>query len=455
MPTEKERASLREINFCPNSMVMILKQKTKWFKFVACALFFLCLGIGFYLSKGKPLWTDEIYTQTSIIDQVSYKDILLGRFAEGNKCPLFYLIQKGVCDAFDYHFPVEGWDGRWTFVDQTTQIILRIPANVFMSLALVTVFLFFTRCYSIWAGGYALLVCFSSFMVWAYWAEARPYALWMFLSTVQAFLFLYMSQAKDFRPRAWSGLVIVHLLMSLTIVFSAAQIIIVSFLLWVLETISVWRGGPTGSGRIRKLKYLGKYLFLTILPVGMCFYYYRLTQHFYSPIIGDSFSVIRKIVPYYFSGIHSVPWAPEVLTKLVFDAFPKESLLIVIVYAVFLLVYYLERKGRFTRFYQQFAILGGRTILALVGLMLISGFVILAVFGIWWSEQRTGISVSERYFIYLTPVSIIATTIASVGLFRYFQESRWMTINLILGLGGLLAIRLLKTFMDIYALGLF
>ena len=433
---------------------MILKRNTKWLKLVTLILFLICLGVGFYLSKEKSLWTDEIYTQRNIIDEVSYKDILLTRFAEGNKCPLFYLIQKGVCDLSGYRFP-GGWDGQWTFVDQRSQIIPRIPSNVFMSLAIIALFYFFARYYSGWAGGYALLVCFSSFMVWAYWAEARPYALWMFLSTVQSLLFLYMNQTKSFDSSSWKWLSITHLLLSLTIIFSAVQIIMVSLILLGLETKAALKNGAPARGKIRQLKYSGKYLFLTIIPACVCFFYYRLTQNFYSAILSDSFAVAKKIISYYFSGIQGVPWAPGVLTKLVFDAFPKESLLILAIYAVFLFLYYLQRKTKLIKFHQSHAILQGGSTLALTVLLLISGFAILAVFGIWWSEQRTGISVSERYFIYLTPVAIIATTLFSVSLLRCFKESRWMTINLILGLGGLLVIRFFKTAMDIYALGLF
>jgi len=65
----------------------------------------ICLAIGFKLAYDKPLWNDEIYTLVSSVSRVSYLDILLGRVKEGNNCPLFYVIQKGICDIARYSIP--------------------------------------------------------------------------------------------------------------------------------------------------------------------------------------------------------------------------------------------------------------------------------------------------------------------------------------------------------------
>ena len=227
-------------------------------KIIAAALFLLFLSTGNYLAQRKPLWNDEIYTQVRTLDRLSYQDILLNRMTEGNNCPLFYLIQKGICDAFHYKFPFV-WDGEWYVGDLPSQMILRIGSNVFMALSLTAVFYFFARYYSGLAGFYSLFISMSSFMVWAYFAEARPYALWFFLTTLQSLLFLRATVPS----RIWRWLAVVHLFLALTITFSAVQILIVSGLLWFLREKD-WK----------------RYVFLTGIPISVCFFYYWCSPHF-------------------------------------------------------------------------------------------------------------------------------------------------------------------------------
>jgi len=120
-----------------------------------------------------------------------------------------------------------------------------------------------------------------------------------------------------------------------------------------------------------------------------------------------------------------------------------------------LLLYIVQRKNKNIRFYQnEFLTKDGR-FLATALFLLIPAFALLAVFGTWWSHQRVGTSVSERYFVYLVPFGIMATTLCAVNMVRCFKGRAWIVLNIVLGLSGLLLIRALKMFMDIYPLGLF
>ena len=86
-----------------------------------------------------------------------------------------------MCDLTKYSIGERRADLTYV-ADYKGQIILRINANLLMSLSIVLIFYFFVRYYSWGAGIYSLLLSLSSFMVWAHWVEARPYVLWFFLT---------------------------------------------------------------------------------------------------------------------------------------------------------------------------------------------------------------------------------------------------------------------------------
>jgi len=163
---------------------MIKFQKPIKKKIIAVVLLIFLLYLGYSLSIRKPLWNDEMYSQVTVIDQVSYKDIMLIRFGESVNSPTFYFIQKFICDLTGYKF-TKKWYKEWEISDLRSQIILRIASNIFMSLSIVFIFYYFAACYSGWIGIYAILVSLSSYMVWAHWAEARPYAIWFCLTGIQ------------------------------------------------------------------------------------------------------------------------------------------------------------------------------------------------------------------------------------------------------------------------------
>ncbi len=359
----------------------------------AGVLFFLCVGFGYRLSSAKPLWNDEIYTQINSIDQASYKDIALGRIREGNNCPLFYLIQKGICDLTQYQFPLR-WDKEWNLSDHKSQIIMRINSNIFMSASIALIFYFFSRNYSIWAGVYSLLLSFSSFMVWAYWAEARPYALWVFLTTLQSVLFLgFIKQESDGQSH-WRRLVIVSLLLSITVVFGAVQAAVMLFLLAIFK----------------KEKWL-KCVILAGLAAGIALFYYLRSQ-------GMKF------------------WVEKDFFELITASFSFDQMLILAVYAGFLGVRYFQKEGGVSMRLNPYFIF--------TLLMLMMAFLMLVILHIISAGEQAGFSVSDRYFIFLVPIGIIAATLFSGELLRVAKGRRWLFANLLIGLSGLLVIRFLK-----------
>ena len=224
---------------------------------VSFLIFLFCSGLGFYRAQHKPLWVDEIFSQIASVNR-SYVDILLcRRTAEGTVTPLFYLIQKVICDLSHYSLPEQWETGHWDVADPRSQIILRLSSIFFMSLSIAVIFYFFTRFYSSLTGVYSFLVSLSSYMVWAYWAEARPYAHWVFFSTLQSLIFLMLSQGQGERRTLWNALIIVHFLLVLTVIFSLLQVAIVSFLASILAVV---RGNFTYPVELFLLALLGMLL---------------------------------------------------------------------------------------------------------------------------------------------------------------------------------------------------
>ena len=195
-------------------------------------LWITLLWVGFQLSERKVLWIDEVYTQKYTIDNRSYRDILTLNLPEGNKSPLFYIFQKIASDIGSFRIAVATTKGLIFFHDKRSQIIMRIPSNIYMSLGLALLFYFFTCRFSLWTGLYALSLGLAAPMVWLYWVEARPYSLWFLLTSMQLCL-TYMA----ITPKGTSTtliqrlLLLTHVLLALTTIGSIVQIVIVSFML--------------------------------------------------------------------------------------------------------------------------------------------------------------------------------------------------------------------------------
>lgn len=386
-------------------------------------VFIVCLMIGFHLSLRKTLWNDELFTQFYNIESRSYADILLGSISESNNCPLYYLLQKGLSDAFHFRLPQKKWSDIIRMRDTRSQIFLRIIPNGAMSLSLASLFYFFMRFYGVWAGLYALGLSFSSFMVWAYWVEARPYAPWFFLTTLQALLFLRLIRDAGESPfekrKTLKYLMGIHWLLCLTATLGLAQVVIVSLLLLVY---SRWGQGVSFSPKT--------YWGLSVLPVMVTLYYYIQAPKF----------------KFWFS-------SPPI--QLIYTCVPLEWIQFFILYSVvFLGSLFLGKYPLRILYLNPFRKLGhqrGNGFLLLLGLNFLLAMGILLIFKIGDTRGPEGFVITNRYFIYLTAVGIIATTLFAIHLVRCFEGYRWIQLNLLIVFAGFLIIRAMKTYFNLFA----
>lgn len=152
-------------------------------------IFILGLGLGIFFALHKPLWNDELYTQILTIQPHSYKDILSSHFTEGNNNPLFYLLQKFNGDLWHFYYPHPFHPWMYELSPQAL-LILRIPSIFYIALSIALIFYFFIQYFSKWTALYSLLICLSTPSLIVFWVDARPYALWFLLTTIQLLVFL-------------------------------------------------------------------------------------------------------------------------------------------------------------------------------------------------------------------------------------------------------------------------
>jgi hypothetical protein len=365
-------------------------------KFATALVLILALSVGYFLSTHKQLENDELFTHVSSVEGMSYKDIVTLKIQEGNISPLFYLLQKGFLDFIGFRLPFT-WKGDWFVTDLHSQVVMRCLSNLFMSLSIAVVFYFFARFYSLGAGIYGALVALSSFMTLAYWAVARPYSLWDFLTTVQALIFLYILRGGRQEKQAWRWLTVTHLLLSLTVTFSAVQIGAVSLLLFFC-----------------KERDLRKYLLLTVVPVILCFVYYFGAPK-YSFFFTDS------------------------AIQLISASFPKDRLALVFLLGGLASLGVLWKgPGKIFERLKDYRVM----YLVFTTMMLVLTLALLGLFMLKAHGKNEGFPLSNRYFIYLTPVGVIATTLFTVEAWKALAGKIWLRVGLVCLVGGLLIFRL-------------
>ncbi|MCB9757486.1 MAG: hypothetical protein H6753_03570 [Candidatus Omnitrophica bacterium] len=318
------------------------------------------------------------------------------KIPEGNVSPLFYLTQKLFLDMINFRLPFT-WDGSWFVHDVSSQIVLRCLPNFFMSLSITLVFYFFARFYSLGAGFYGALVAGSSYMILAYWAIARPYALWNFLTTVQILLFLCILKDDHSNEKVWRLLGITHFLLALTVTFSAVQIAAVSLILFLFKD-----------------RDLRKYIMLTFVPTVLCFVYYFATPKY-------SFYFIDNAM------------------QLISASFPKERLVLVFLLGGFLNWMVVRQGiGSIWEKFKDYKVV----FLVFIILMLFFTTLVLGLFYLKAQGQGVGFSLSNRYFIYLTPIGVIAATLFTAEVWCLTAKQLYWRIGLFLFAGGLLIFRL-------------
>ena len=370
---------------------------------LACLLFLLLFTTGIWLAGHRSLENDEFYTAVSSVENISFKNIFLGKISEGNNSPLFYATQKIFWALSGYKIPDPWRSGQW-LEDKSAEIFLRLFPIFCMALMTTVIFYFFSRFYSILAGFYSLFLSLSSTMVWFYWTQGRPYALWMLLSAIQALIFLQLSLDKKFLPKTWLGLTAVNFFLSFTSLFGLIQIGIVSALLW-LFVHRRWQD----------------YIFLTVIPVVICIFYYINVPKY----------------NWWFS------LSPE---QLIRECFSRDRFYILIFYFVFLLLFYLQKKTNVFRLFWDDRLLRGRLYFCMTVMMVGAACLILWIFKAFehGNPDHAGFPVSSRYFAYLTPIGIIASAFFSIELMKSFQHRSWLQTLIASGIGYLVIHRFWK-----------
>jgi len=238
-------------------------------------------------------------------------------------------------------------------------------------------------------------------MVWAYWNQARPYALWLFLTTAQSLLFLMLHKDTAAGLKSRRALTVIHLFLSLTVVFSAGQILAVSFLLW----------------RFKKVR-MNDLIFMTFLPLLICLYYYAIAPKFLFYFKDSPLEVIGASIP-------------------------KDRLFLLGVYGLLVglaaVVSRMKKPGPF-KFSTE-----GKIYAYFLGIIFAFTALVMLAFKLQGSPQAQ-FQVSNRYFIYLTPLGIIGITIFSHELYRMVQGKKFFVVLTVCVLVFFLAFRFYKTY---------
>lgn len=327
---------------------------------------------GTFLSQHKPLWNDELYTQANTIQKSSYQDLLTVRFEEGSSAPLYYLIQKLVLEISGYH--LEQWQGEWTIEDVQGQIYLRIVSNLSIAIMVAMLFYFFWSIYGVGAAFISVVVSLSTFGLLAYWLEARPYALWMMCLTGQLINSLHMLRSDRINRQ--------------------------DIALWGFWNIAAVLSSV-----------------LSIIPLIGCGAVMCIKKQLRVASVALAMAVPLVIAGYYVLQSPSFQfWFAENPIQLVLANYPKDRLFLFVLFIGWVLA---QRKE----------LLSWSSCVVLLNTLTLCGAgVLLGYFIGLQQEQNVGFQISNRYFLFLVPVSIVATTMAVAEFLRLNHRSRMVVV---------------------------
>ncbi len=340
------------------------------------------LIFGFNKTNFKPLWNDEINTQTKTLNQ-SYSNILLRNHVfDDSLAPLFYIQQKILCDLFRYQTPQEWLKGDWSYRDRYSNVFLRILPVFWMSLSFLLLFIYFSNRFNLFIGFLSLFIAFSTHILLAYWAEARPYGLWVFFTVVQLLLFIELIEAPVVGAKKWVWLSIIHIALSLTCILSFFQITIVSMILFLF-----------------KERRWNRYIFLLAVPL--------IFIYFYKPFL------------------HSVTFFCQV-RDIFYSILPKERINIFQLYPLLLGLYFLQSKKLISPLFLNSTLLKIAPFFIALFLMVFAVFIFLSYL---WGHATGGVQVvTPRHVIFLAPLEVIAETYLIGILWESFKHLFWMRL---------------------------
>ncbi len=378
------------------NLVKIL-QSNFFLRVISVILFLFLLKVGFFLAERKPLWGDEIYAQRYHIEKYSATNLLFFPVNDPQNYPLFSLLQKATSSIYDFRLSEHLGDGQG---DAEALMIMRIVPNICMSLCFVLIFYFCCQQYALLGGFVALAVIFlsPSIGLWHYWAEARPYALWMLLTTAQGLCFYYFLSKQDGSSRFMRALVIIHTLLSMLSLWSLIQITLISASIWFLK--------------VRKVK---EYVFLTFIPIVISLFYFL---HSYTPGRGTWFQ----------SG-------PLILLD---NCFPWEWFVIVLFYGLVLLLAYFQDKSNSVKLFVPQYSWKGKILLVFLGLMFVMSLMMMAAFKAKESLDHAGMLIPHRYFLFLTVAGVIALPVFLMDIYKALKLKPFLRFNVMVILISLL-----------------
>lgn len=392
---------------------------------ISFLLFLFLFRSGIHLALSRGVDNDEFYTAVSSVDRLDYRNILTGEVSEGNNSPLFYSSQKFLWSILKYQIPETWQRGHWEDFSRD-RFYLRLNSIFCMSLMIVVIFYFFYSQYSPWAGLLSLFLSLSSYMVWFYWTQGRPYAMWMLLTSAQLLIVLYCNRIRDEHASSahphikqqrfqipLAALSAVHLLLSLTSIFGFAQVLIVSVLTWIFFD--------------RRWK---KYFLLTVVPCALSAFYY-----IKSPKYNWWFSL-----------------TPDQLLR---ECLSRDRFYVIGIYLLCFLLFLLGKRFNSLKTWVSVSPLKGRIFGVACVLMIAAAGVVLFAFKLIESRNpaHAGFSVSSRYFVFLTAMGIISTTFFSIESIRSLGQRWWLQWLVAGGIGYLLihrAWKLLPVIQGIY-----
>ncbi len=354
-------------------------------KFLVFSLIFIFLLLtGLSLALQKPLWSDELFTQIFIVHQ-SYNDILLLDYpGSGNSnAPLFYILQKVFCDIIHFDIPAQLMSLPLLPNYDPANIFLRILPIVWMSLAFMVILIYFSYRFHFLLGILGLFLALCSPILWTYWAEARPYGLWILLTCLQMSVFIDLLEQPTVSSKKLLGLVIIHLSLSFTCTLSILQITVASLLL------------------LSKRLHWWQYLAVLAIPLGVAYYY-------------------KPHLP--FNDLIFIPSAKEILDSVI----SRDIQSILLFYPLMLILYWLQQRKmgpvafRNNRLWQS---LGFFVAIFLV-IFLTYGFLVFL------RLHAAGINqiMMPRHVIFLAPVGIFAVTYLIGILWQSLEKGPWLKL---------------------------
>lgn len=330
---------------------------------LALLVFLFSFVQGLSIATRKPLWNDEIYTQVQNVEGKSWLQIWKGNFQEGNNSPLFYSVQKAVSLLARYHS--QDLSHR---DDLRSRIIIRLAPVFFMSLGIALCVGYLSFLYSILIGIFALLLLLTTFTIWAYWAEARPYSM-VFCVTVFQSLGLWNAFRLKDSGRAWRPIMFAHVFLALTSSLSAIQIAASGVILWLRGYRKPWQ----------LLVMLG-------IPLAIAVTYYAVSGRY-------MFWFAQRGMP----------------MALIKASIPEGRLQAILLFPIILWIWDMKRAVKTSKalwFFQGW-----------VGLTLL-GYVLFLAY-LWFKQKPpNGFEISNRYFISLLPLGVISMTLLSLEICR-------------------------------------